>query len=85
MRPISPSALALLQSTDPQLVRQIDALASQNRSGGANAPVEVVFSHFDDDFMRLYAALWYASTKQVAVTILPAPTTKRPKSDHSVS
>ena len=67
----STEAFAFLQQHDPRFVALVNHRAERNRQGSRSRALSMPLARFDEDFLLLYAALRYASTKGVTVTIVP--------------
>ena len=69
--PYSAEAFAFLQQHDPRFVALVDHRAKRNRQGSRSRALSMPLARFGEDFLLLYAALRYASTQGVKVTIVP--------------
>lgn len=69
--PFSAEAVAFLQEHDPRFVAMVDRRAEHHRQGIRSLALSVPLSRFGENFLLLYAALRYASTQGVKVTIVP--------------
>jgi hypothetical protein len=78
MRPISSEALHLLRQGAPQFVKDVRRTLREGRASEGRLSLTVRLEDFDDDPMLLYAALWYACTEGIAVTVfIDPPSPKR--------
>ncbi len=72
--PFSAEAFAFLQQHDALFIARVDRRAERNRQGKRSLALSVPLARFGEDFLLLYAALRYASTQSVKVTIVPETT-----------
>jgi len=72
--PFSVEAFAFLQQHDPLFVTLVDQRSERNRQGKRSRALSMPLAHFGEDFLLLYAALRYASTQGVKITIVPETT-----------
>ena len=69
--PFSAEAFAFLQQHDAHFIALVDMRVERQLQGKRSMALSVPLARFDEDFLLLYAALRYASTKGVTVTIVP--------------
>jgi hypothetical protein len=71
MKSISPEARRLVLSAAPDFAQAVKHARVKNRRNAIQTSLVTEFCSFDEDFMLLYACLWYATSAGVAVTIQP--------------
>lgn len=87
MRTISAEARRKVQHEAPQFLAAIQHALQQPRTPEAEPSLRVSLEAFEEDFMLLYACVWYAYSAGVALTLLPKQQRKktpRNRSGHPV-
>ncbi len=67
----SAEAFTFLQQHELQFIQRVDRRAERNRQGRPSRALSVPLGRFGEDFLLLYAALRYASTQGVKITLVP--------------
>lgn len=71
MQDISPEALHLVQEGAPHFFQAVQRVVTAHPRPAETPPLLSTLETFYDDPILLYAALWYAYTQGVPVTLLP--------------
>jgi hypothetical protein len=69
MKTISPEARRLVLRAAPNFAQAVKHARSENRRNAIQTSLVMEFGSFEEDFLLLYACLWYAASAGVAVTI----------------
>ena len=67
--PISKDALQLLQEGATEFIKDVDRLSSKPHRKTYRKSIRITLALFYDNPILLYAALWYAASRGVAVRV----------------
>jgi len=72
MKKITPEAQKLAEEAAPKFITAVQKSKEARQAHHEEVSVITSLEAFNDDPMLLYACLWYASSEEIAVTMLPA-------------